>query len=244
MFCLPERKEDWPKVDRSRRWSCLRDQTRSDHFSVRYKFRSFFPNLINDVHDEQYPLTAMDFVLEICDEHAFDKIYAYLLPASAFARLASPKAVLNASTPLVGNLPTSKWTEFISFLPHPPLPADITSSSSFASSPTNAVVSAWPRDYVPRQLISLAFLTLVGIHVLYFLFAGLSYRYIFDHKMMCHPRFLKDQIKLEIQSSLRAFPGMTALTLPWFQAEVMGYSKLYVDVEEHGWAYFFFSIPL
>ena len=52
---------------------------------------------------------------------SFDKICTHLLPASANVGLASPKAVLSASTPLVHNLPTSKWTEFISFLPHPPL---------------------------------------------------------------------------------------------------------------------------
>ena len=187
----------------------------------------------------------MDLLLEISDDYVFDRVYAHLIPLSAFAQSDSPKAVLNLSTPLVGKLPTSKWTELISFLPHPPLPADITSSSSvFASSQMNTMLSAWPRDYVPRQLISLVLLTLAGIHILYFLFAGLSYRYIFDHKMMRHPRFLKNQVKLEIQSSLRAFPAMTALTLPWFQAEVMGYSKLYVDVGEYGWPYFFFSIPL
>lgn len=186
----------------------------------------------------------MDFVLEICDEYAFDKIYAHLLPASAFAQHASPGAVLNASTPLVGNLATSKWTEFISFLPHPPLPTDISPSPVFASSSMNTMVSAWPRDYIPRQLTSLVFLTLVGVHVLYFLFAALSYQFIFDHKMMRHPRFLKNQVRQEIQCSLRAFPGMMALTLPWFQAEVMGYSRLYKDVGDYGWTYFFLSIPL
>lgn len=104
--------------------------------------------------------------------------------------------------------------------------------------------SAWPRDYVPRQLASLLVITLVGIHFLYFVFAGLSFRYIFNHEMMRHPRFLKNQIKNEIQSSLKAFPVMTLLTLPWFQAEVMGYSRLYDDVSEYGWLYFAVSIPL
>lgn len=104
--------------------------------------------------------------------------------------------------------------------------------------------STWPRDYIPRQLVSLIVLTLIGIHVLYFVFAGLSYRFIFNHEMMRHPRFLKDQIKLEIQASLKAFPGMTLLTLPWFQAEVMGYSRLYDDVSEYGWPYLVLSVPL
>jgi len=60
--------------------------------------------------------------------------------------------------------------------------------------------------------------------------------------MMRHPRFLKNQVRLEISSSIRAFPGMTLLTLPWFQAEVMGYSRLYNDVGEFGWGYLVFSI--
>lgn len=62
--------------------------------------------------------------------------------------------------------------------------------------------------------------------------------------MMQHPKFLKNQVKLEIQSSMRAFPMITLLTLPWFQAEVMGYSKLYDDVDQYGWTYFFASIAM
>lgn len=61
---------------------------------------------------------------------------------------------------------------------------------------------------------------------------------------MRHPRFLKDQIKLEIQCSLRAFPGMTLLTLPWFQAEVMGYSKLYDGLDTYGYLYLVAQVPL
>lgn len=105
-------------------------------------------------------------------------------------------------------------------------------------------MSAWPRDYIPRQIISLFTITLIGIHVLYFVFAWLSYRFIFNHDMMKHPKFLKNQIKLEIQSSVQAFPTMILLTLPWFLAEVRGHSRLYEDVNEYGWGYLFFSIFL
>ena len=101
-----------------------------------------------------------------------------------------------------------------------------------------------PREYVPRQLISLCVITLIGIHVLYFLFAWISYKFIFNHEMMKHPRFLKDQVKLEIQSSLRSFPGMMLLTLPWFQAEVMGYSKMYDGLDTYGYFYLVASVPL
>lgn len=83
--------------------------------------------------------------------------------------------------------------------------------------------------------------TLVGIFLLYFVFATLSFVFIFNHEMMQHPRFLKNQIKLEIQLSLRSFPGMTLLTLPWFQLEVMGYSRLYDEPLEYGWFYLIFS---
>ncbi|KAG6896658.1 hypothetical protein C0992_006857, partial [Termitomyces sp. T32_za158] len=61
--------------------------------------------------------------------------------------------------------------------------------------------------------------------------------------MMRHPRFLKNQIKLEIQCSLRAFPVMMLLTLPWFQAEVMGYSRLYDGLDTYGYFYLVASVP-
>jgi hypothetical protein len=101
-----------------------------------------------------------------------------------------------------------------------------------------------PREYIPRQLISLCLITLIGVHVLYFLFAWTSYKFIFNHEMMKHPRFLKGQVKLEIQTSLRSFPGMMLLTLPWFQAEVMGYSKLYDGLDTYGYFYLFASVPM
>ena len=61
---------------------------------------------------------------------------------------------------------------------------------------------------------------------------------------MRHPRFLKNQVRLEIQTSLRAFPVMTLLTLPWFQAEVRGYSMLYDGLDTYGYFYLFASVPL
>jgi Delta7-sterol 5-desaturase len=180
----------------------------------------------------------MDLVLEICDHYAFDTIWAHLVPLSPVSSdsLQAAASIVNASAApkLAGGLALSKWADVFSFLPYSLPPA-------FTSSPP---ISAWSRDYVPRQLLSLTFLTLVGIHVLYFLFAGISYKYIFDHNMMRHPRFLKNQVKLEIQCSLGSFPGMTMLTLPWFQAEVMGYSKLYKNVDEFGWFYLVASVPL
>lgn len=181
----------------------------------------------------------MDIILNLCDQLILDKVWATVVPASAFARPSAPDlfySSLNASAtvkPLLGW--SSSWEDILAWsqLPHPQLPLSFSELSQ---------ASAWPRDYLPRQIISLSVLTLLGIFFLYFVFAGFSYYFIFNHEMMKHPRFLKDQVHLEITTSLKAFPGMTLLTLPWFIAEVRGYSLLYDDVSDYGWAYFFFSI--
>ncbi|KAL1670093.1 fatty acid hydroxylase superfamily-domain-containing protein [Schizophyllum commune] len=170
----------------------------------------------------------MDFILSIADEYLLDRVWARLVPVSAF--VPTPEAYAGLNSTIV----PSKWSQLVSHLPHPPLPE------------ANAydAVSAWPRDYIPRQMLSLTALTLVGIHLLYFAFSWLSYTFIFDKRMMRHPKFLKDQVRLEIITSLKAFPVMMLLTLPWFQAEVMGYSRLYDDVSMYGWPYLISSVAL
>ncbi|KAK7690609.1 hypothetical protein QCA50_005708 [Cerrena zonata] len=188
----------------------------------------------------------MDLVLEILDEYALDKLYAHLVPASAFAAFnASHSAAISSNTsfslPFIHSGPASSaWSNLVSYLPHPPLTEDLLLTPSQASSLPFS--SAWPRDYIPRQLLSLSVITLLGIYVLYFVFATMAYYTIFNHEMMKHPRFLKNQVRQEIMCSLRAFPGMIALTLPWFLGEVRGYSKMYDNVDDFGWTYFFASI--
>jgi lathosterol oxidase len=184
----------------------------------------------------------MDIVLNLCDEYVLDRVWAKLVPLSAFVSSPDVAHSFNlTSTGLPLAASSSKWSQLMLSLPRPHLTAGVVSSFSAPGIPQ---VSAWPRDYVPRQLASLIIITLLGIHVLYFLFAGLSYAFIFNHDMMRHPRFLKNQVKLEIQTSMKAFPMMLLLTLPWFQAEVMGYSKLYDDVDTYGWTYLVLSVPL
>lgn len=181
----------------------------------------------------------MDIILDIADQYVLDRIWSGLLPASAFARASTSDlfySSLNSSTTVKPVLSlSSSWEDILAWsqLPHPQLPLSYSDISQ---------LSAWPRDYLPRQIISLTALTLVGIFFLYFVFATSSYYFIFNHEMMKHPRFLKDQVRLEIISSLKAFPAITLLTLPWFIGEVRGYSNLYDDVSEYGWGYFFFSI--
>jgi len=176
-------------------------------------------------------------VLHLCNDLFLDTLWAKLVPISAFTPLLSSSHLSNTSIVLPIPAVETSWSHVVSFLPHPPLAEESLLYS-------HHTVSGWPRDYFPRQLISLIGITLVGIHILYFLFAGLSYLFVFNHDMMKHPRFLKDQVKLEIQTSLSSFPGMALLTLPWFQAEVMGYSKLYDGIDTYGYLYLFASIPL
>ncbi|KAJ7765023.1 fatty acid hydroxylase [Mycena maculata] len=181
----------------------------------------------------------MDFVLDVLDTHALDAVYAKLIPLSAF--LASDLQHSH-NTSATASLPApSQWLKIVSFLPRPPLGIDYASYSTLSPS---LQISAWPRDYIPRQIISLSIFTIIAIHILYFVIAGLSYKFIFNHEMRNHPRFLKNQEKLEIQSSLRAFPTIALLTLPWFLAEVRGYSMLYDGLDTYGYFYLFASAPL
>ena len=189
------------------------------------------------------PLRSMDLVLRICDDYFLDKFWARLIPLSSFTSAELASGTPNI-TPNFTPIPVSStWSQFVSHLPHS-LRENASLYTTAEKPHSLAQVSAWPRDYIPRQLISLCVITLVGIHVLYFLFAWLSYKFIFNHEIMKHPRFLKNQVKLEIQASLRAFPGMMLLTLPWFQAEVMGYSKVYDGLNTYGYFYLFASVPL
>ncbi|THU93325.1 fatty acid hydroxylase [Dendrothele bispora CBS 962.96] len=206
----------------------------------------------------------MDILLNACDNLFLDFVWAKLVPVSAFAEFggnASSEEVLGS--PIRAQVPPSldtwSWNNLVSQLPHPPLSAILASSSqesllnSSSSSPSLTLlnngtipdVSAWPRDFIPRQILSISVLTILGAYFLYFMFSWLSYTFIFNHDMMRHPRFLKNQVRLEIQTSVKAIPVMTLLTVPWFVAEVRGKSKLYDDVEANGgWVYLVLSVPM
>ena len=173
----------------------------------------------------------MDLILQVADHIVLDNLYAKFVPVAAFL----PPPTINGTI-----WEHSTWQHLASYLPHPPFPYEV-----YRSYPEQflAPASAWPRDYIPRQCLSLIITTLVGVHLLYFIFSTFSYYFVFDHAMMKHPRFLKNQVRQEITMSLQSFPVMMLLTLPWFEGEVLGYSKLYDNIDEYGWAWFFLSIP-
>lgn len=198
----------------------------------------------------------MDVLLDLADHFLLDKVWAKLVPLPAnnqLFQIVGPTAsslfsnvtsvpLTAAKTPLLLTLANALPVSL-----RPPPPSSLLASSLLSDPATLESLSAFPRTYVLRQLFSILTLTVVGIHILYFLFATLSYYLIFDHRMMRHPRFLKDQVKLEIMCSLWAFPTITIMTIPWFLGEVRGWSRLYGswgDVGKYGWTYLVFSVPL
>lgn len=198
----------------------------------------------------------MDIVLGFLDDHVLDSVWAQLRPLRIpldSAKIASTSSFKVASAAAAATANSSLWKSMSNNLPSASASIKAAVSSSLAglaqqsqpalSTATNAylpteewtTISAWPRDDWRRQSLSLFFATLIGIHLMYFIIAGASYKWLFDHRMMQHPRFIKGQIKMEIQSSLAAFPSLTILTLPWFVAEVRGHSACYDRVEDGPW---------
>jgi len=178
----------------------------------------------------------MDVVLSILDEYILDNLYAKILPADTKPKFPVPPPI---------NLVLSTWHSLISVLPA--FSSLEPSNSTVSNTPhqiLNQTTSIWPRDNIYRQILSLSVITIIGIHLLYFLFAGLSYRYIFNHDMMRHSRFLPNQVRKEILTSIKSFPGMIVLTLPFFLSEVRGHTRLYDNIDDYGWAYLLLSIPL
>lgn len=103
------------------------------------------------------------------------------------------------------------------------------SSSALLTTICEKVLPALPpaRDALARQTLSLFALGYLGIFFLYFSFAIPAYLFLFDHRMMQHPKFLPHQIRQEIKLSLDSFVPNLVLFLPWFLADVRGYAKLY-----------------
>lgn len=104
--------------------------------------------------------------------------------------------------------------------------------------------SAWPRDSILRQCISILVITQIGATALYWVFSALSYYFVFDRRLEHHPRFLKNQVRQEMISSMSAVPWINILTLPVFLAEVRGHSLLYTNIDEYGWSWIVISTVL
>ncbi|ODQ82180.1 hypothetical protein BABINDRAFT_169620 [Babjeviella inositovora NRRL Y-12698] len=105
--------------------------------------------------------------------------------------------------------------------------------------------SLLPRHNIIRQCLSLFVIMTVFGWLLYFSVAWISYMTIFDRTIFNHPRYLKNQMRLEIHQAATSIPVMVLLTVPWFLLELRGYSKLYMNIDEStgGWKAVLFQLP-
>ncbi|KAF2004510.1 hypothetical protein P154DRAFT_531475 [Amniculicola lignicola CBS 123094] len=173
----------------------------------------------------------MDFILEGFDTFVFDYPYAKIFPAvnAAFRANATSSSLKEATTA------------------YQPVAWHYEPSSAYLSLPPSryAYETSLPRDDWRRQIFTLFLITWLFGMVIYFVFAGLSYVFIFDKATFNHPRYLKNQIRLEIKQTMEALPIMAIFTAPWFLLEVRGYSRMYDQTAEGpGLWYNFFQFPL
>lgn len=193
----------------------------------------------------------MDIALEIWDTFIGDRLYSALLPVSlsssvsvpGFANAAnSSLALFGASQPFV----YEPATQLIHLEP-----------SKYA------YMSAWPRNNIYRQFLSFFLIVwyvvlplpfvfffffipwLTGDYfcrifgmITYFISASLSYIFIWDKTTIKHPKFLKNQIPMEIQQTMESMPIMSLLTAPFLVAEVRGYAKLYDTFEQEPFRFY------
>ncbi|CDM35954.1 hypothetical protein DTO006G1_5260 [Penicillium roqueforti] len=143
----------------------------------------------------------MDIFLDVLDTLVLDRCYAVLSP--------DPTAISNNDTQATAHLnqhvgvyypmQPSKWAE----------------------------ASLWKRDDIARQALSLYVIIWLFAMIMYLLGSLLLYHTLFDKRLLQHPRFLAHQVKLEINQGISAIPVMALLTVPFFLAEIRGWSKLY-----------------
>lgn len=171
----------------------------------------------------------MDVVLEVFDAFLFDRLYANVLPIHPSVSSFDPISTIAASwkgytdnatfaQALTGSNDfaiSNGWT----FEP---------ASSYFSVSPSEyAWQSRWARDNMWRQAVSLYIITWLFGLVIYFTCATLSYIFVFDKTTFNHPKYLKNQMRMEIRQTLESIPIMAIFTVPFFVAEVRGHSFIY-----------------
>jgi Delta7-sterol 5-desaturase len=71
-----------------------------------------------------------------------------------------------------------------------------------------------------------------GGAAIYFIVSSLSYAFVFDKTTFKHPKYLKNQVSMEIRQACSSMPGMALLTAPFFFMELQGYSKLYDALDD------------
>lgn len=170
----------------------------------------------------------MDVVLEIFDLLIGDRLYAATLPATLTTSLSPALSTFmedaNNTLALFGDASAYKYQPATTYL--------------YVEPSKYAYLSAWPRDNIYRQAFSLFLITWLFGVLLYFVFSSLSYVFVFDKATFKHPKYLRNQIRMEIAQTMEAMPIMSILTAPFFLAEVRGYGKMYDTFAEEPFPYY------
>ncbi|KKZ60627.1 hypothetical protein EMCG_04700 [[Emmonsia] crescens] len=156
----------------------------------------------------------MDVVLEVLDTFIFDFFYATFAPAKDAGALSS-----NFSNGF--NATDSGFAGSGGYVYQP-------ATGYFHLQPSKyAYTTSLRRDNIWRQLLTLYLITWIFGLIVYFLFSSLSYVFVFDKSTFSHPKYLKNQIRMEIKQASRSLPVMAIFTTPIFLLEVRGYAKMY-----------------
>ncbi|XP_033824367.1 lathosterol oxidase-like [Periophthalmus magnuspinnatus] len=91
---------------------------------------------------------------------------------------------------------------------------------------------SWPESNTMRQILSLWIITILGAELLYLGFGAFNFYYVFDHELMKHPQFIKNQVLQEIKLGFVSIFWMSFPTVGLFYWEIKGYSKLYDNLYE------------
>ncbi|KAI8459565.1 C-5 sterol desaturase [Phakopsora pachyrhizi] len=155
----------------------------------------------------------MDIILRQADDIFLDKLWARFFP-------------------LTGEVKSTSVIDLLPSISRPMSTSPISCLNSSFSQDQLCQISQLPRDNIVRQTISIFFLIYVGILAMYLILSSFSYHFLFDHELLNHPKFIRNQVMLEIKSSLKAIGPMDMLSVPWFLAEVRGHSMIYDNVNE------------
>jgi lathosterol oxidase len=165
----------------------------------------------------------MDYVLSLADTVVFDKAYATLLPRH--------------------DLDASGFGANATFS-QKPVEVDFVHQYLNLQPSQDAYMSQWDRENLFRQYLSLNLIVMIFGAIIYFVFATLSYIFVFDKDTFKHPKYLKNQMRQEIWTTLQGFPLMAMLTSPFFMLEIHGYSFLYENIDDYGLWYLFAQFPI
>lgn len=177
----------------------------------------------------------MDLLLEACDYFVFDKVYAKILPNVNNNTHIVDYESYNFTLPTSLNLIYQKLDQL-------QVKSEIYGSPNLLPPGEFMNSSVLARSNKFREVISLFIITTLFGWLAYFFAAGLSYLTVFDKKIFNHPRYLKNQMSLEIHRAVTAIPQMVLMTLPFFMLEINGYSRLYGDLKFDNWKITLFQV--